>query len=383
MKVKISGADYTKFGELWEKSPRTLILEAVKKATEEAKIDISAIEAVYVGNMLSGILGGQEQMGAFITTVLKIKIPALKIEGACASGGLAIHNGVNAILSGQYKKILVVGVEKMTDYKPEEITLGLMGAGADEERQAGATFPGLYALMARAYMEKYRIKEADLAEPAVKNHYHGSLNEKAHFQNRITVEQVLKSSYIARPLKLLDCSPVSDGAAAVILTGVDSSIKLRKGVFIEASETATDTLGLSGRTTLTELPAVQQAQKKAYKKAGILPNDIKVAEVHDCFTIAEIMAMEDLGFCQKGEGANFIKSKATTLGGRGPIINTSGGLKACGHPIGATGVKQIAEIFHQLSNVCGERQVKNAKIGLTHNVGGSGATAVINILKKY
>lgn len=385
MKVQVLGGYYTKFGELWERSPRDLVWEAVSAALKEANLDLKQIEAVFVGNMLSGILGGQEHLGAFVTNALQIKVPAFKIEGACASGGLAVHNGVNAILAEQYKKVLVVGMEKMTDYKPEEITLGLMGAGSDEERQAGATFPGLYALMARAYLEKYGVTEEDLAEVAVKNHFHGSLNEKAQFRNLITIEQVMRSSYIARPLKLLDCSPVSDGVAALILevTSNKAQATSKNKVIIEASEVATDSLGLSGRESLIEIKATQEASKKAYEKARIEPKEINVAEVHDCFTIAEVLAMEDLGFCKIGESAKQISLGMTRLGGKSVTVNTSGGLKACGHPVGATGVKQIVEIFHQLKGVCGKRQVKGAKLGLTHNIGGSGATAVVHILKKY
>lgn len=380
MSVQVLGGYYTKFGELWEKSPRDLVWEAVNGTLKEANLDIKQIEAIYVGNMLSGILGGQEHLGAFVASALQIKVPAFKIEGACASGGLAVHNAYNSILSEQYKKVLIVGMEKMTDYKPDEITLSLMGAGSDEERQAGATFPGLYALMARVYMEKYGVAEEDLAAVAVKNHFHGSLNEKAHFRNLITIDQVMKSSYIARPLKLLDCSPVSDGVAALLL-GTANAKRQTANVIIEASEVATDSLGLSGRENLTEIKATQDASKKAFKKAGLLPKEIDVCEVHDCFTIAEILAMEDLGFAKKGYAKQTIKGNR--LGGKGPIINTSGGLKACGHPVGATGVKQLVEVFHQLKGACGARQVKGARVGLTHNVGGSGATAVVHILKRY
>ena len=271
-----------------------------------------------------------------------------------------------------------MGIEKMTDSSQDEVITGLMAAGSDEERQAGATFPGIYALMAQAYMEKYNVSEAQLASVSVKNHYHGSLNDKAQFRKPITISDVMKSGSIADPLKLLDCSPISDGASAVVISSVANK---QKQVYITASEVATDTLSLHDRKSFTSLSSVVTASQKAYKKAGITAKDVDVAEIHDCFSIAEAIAVEDLGFSKKGEGAKDISKGKMTLG-RGKIItNPSGGLKACGHPVGATGVKQVVEITQQLRGEVGLRQVKNAKIGLTHNVGGSGAIAVIHILQ--
>lgn len=376
MKVGILAGSVSKFGELWDVSPRDLVKQVVSEALSETKLKIGEIEAVYVGNMLSSSLGGQDHLGAFFSEVLGLNVPAMKVEGACASGGLAVHAGVLSVISGLYKNVLVVGIEKMTDHKPEEAAKALMGAGSDEEREAGATFPGLYAMMARAYMKKYGVTEEDLAHIAVKNHYHASLNSHAQFRFPVTIEQVMKSSVVASPLKLLDCSPITDGAAAVIL----SKIKNRT-VNIVASTVATDSLGVAEREDLTTLAAADKAVKIAYQMAGVGPKDIDVAEVHDCFTIAEIIAMDDLGFFPRGKSAQFIRRKKTTLGYGHPVVNTSGGLKAAGHPVGATGVKQIVEIYRQLKGVAGKKQVKNAKTGLTHNVGGSGATAVIHILK--
>ncbi|MBI5452357.1 thiolase domain-containing protein [Candidatus Gottesmanbacteria bacterium] len=378
-KVFILGASTTKFGELWSRSPRDLAKECVFQALEESGLELSDVEAIYVGNMLSGSLGGQDHLGAFFAEELGISVPAMKIEGACASGGLAMHAGFTAITSGLYKNVLVVGVEKMTDYKPEEVAKALMGAGADSEREAGATFPSLYAMIARSHMEKYGTTEKDMAEVAVKNHYHASLNSHAQFPHPITLEQVLKSSTVSSPLKLLDCSPITDGAAAVVLSQ-ESGVRSQESVNIIASAVATDTLGLAERKDLTTLKSAVDAAKKAYQMAKVAAQDIDVAEVHDCFTIAEIIAMEDLGFFPKGKAASAIREGKTRLGGR-PVVNTSGGLKACGHPVGATGVKQIVEIYRQLRGIAGKKQVKGAKLGLTHNVGGSGATAVIHILK--
>ena len=384
MKVAVLGAQTTKFGELWNNSPRALLKEAVSGALEESGLKISDMDAIFVGNMLSGILGGQEHLGALVSEELGVSIPSFKIEGACASGGLAMHQAVLSIISSYYEKVLVVGIEKMTDHKPEETTSALMGAGSDEERAAGATFPSLYALIARAHMEKYGTTEEQMAAVAVKNHYHASLNGKAQFTFPITIEQVLNSPCIAAPLKLLDCSPVSDGAAAVILSAESFALRNKKQnvkpVWITASQVATDSLGLAQRESLTSLKAVVSSSQKAYKQAGVKPVEINVAEVHDCFSIAEIIAMEDLGFFPKGQAAKNIFAGKTKLGEK-LVINTSGGLKASGHPVGATGVKQIVEITHQLQGKAGRKQVGGAKIGLTHNVGGSGATAVIHILR--
>jgi acetyl-CoA C-acetyltransferase len=377
MKVYITGAATTKFGELWATSPRRLAGEAVGGALKDAGIGIRRVDALFVGNMLSGMLGGQEHLGAFFAEELGITAPAFKIEGACASGGLALHNAVNSVLSGQYDTVVVLGVEKMTDHKPEDVAIALMGAGSEEERVSGVTFPGLYAILARAHMREYGTTREQLAAVAVKNHYHASLNPNAQFHTTVTIEQVVRSSRIADPLRLLDCSPISDGAAALVIT----SKKL--GVQILASSVATDTLGLAQRKSLTELKATQEAVKKAYTLAGVKPKDIDVAEVHDCFTIAEILAMEDLGFFAKGKAAGAIAAGETKLGASGHlVVNPSGGLKGCGHPVGATGVKQIVELVDQLRGRAGARQIKGAKIGLAHNVGGSGATAVVHILKK-
>jgi len=378
MNVNILGAATTKFGELWHLSPRDLVRTAVSEVLSSSGLKAADLEAVFVGNMLSSSLGGQDHLGALFAEELGIKGAAMKVEGACASGGLAIHAGVLAILGGLYETVLVVGVEKMTDHKPEEVAKMLMGAGSDPEREAGATFPGLYALIARAHMEKYGTSEEQMAYVAVKNHFHASLNSHAQFTCPVTLEKVVKSPVVASPLKLLDCSPITDGAAAVILSAKG---KGGKKVSIVASAVATDTLGLAERKDLTTLKATVAAAKKAYEMADVTPGDIDVAEVHDCFTIAEIIAMEDLGFFEKGKAAQAIWEGKTRLGSGHPVVNTSGGLKASGHPVGATGVKQIVEIYNQLKGTAGKKQVEGAKIGLAHNVGGSGATAVVHILK--
>ena len=378
MRVNVLGVSTTEFGELWKVSPRELARAAMQGALKDAGKKPSEIDGLFVGNMLAGILGNQTNIGSLFAEELGVNVPATRVEAACASGGLALHNAINGILAGAHKTVLVLGIEKMTDSSQDEVITGLMAAGSDEERQAGATFPGIYALMAQAYMEKYNVSEAQLASVSVKNHYHGSLNDKAQFRKPITISDVMKSGSIADPLKLLDCSPISDGASAVVISSVANK---QKQVYITASEVATDTLSLHDRKSFTSLSSVVTASQKAYKKAGITAKDVDVAEIHDCFSIAEAIAVEDLGFSKKGEGAKDISKGKMTLG-RGKIItNPSGGLKACGHPVGATGVKQVVEITQQLRGEVGLRQVKNAKIGLTHNVGGSGAIAVIHILQ--
>lgn len=381
MKINILGTATTKFGELWDSSPRELAREAMSNALGASGLKPSQIDALFVGNMLSGILGNQTNLASLIAEELGTpQIPAFRIEGACASGGLALHNAINSLNSGKYKTVLVLGLEKMTDHSQDEITSALSAAGSDEERMAGLTFPGIYALMAKAYMQEYGVDEETLAAVSVKNHYHGSFNSKAQFQSVITVSDVMKSPKVADPLKLLDCSPVSDGAAAVVITS-DISLKVKKEVSIIASEVATDTLALYTRKSFTSLSAVVGASQKAYLAAKLKPSQIDVAEIHDCFSISEAIAVEDLGFASRGEGAKDIASGRMTLFKGKIITNPSGGLKACGHPVGATGIKQIVEIAEQLRGEAGKRQVKGAKIGLTHNVGGSGAVAAIHILE--
>ncbi|MEA3354939.1 MAG: thiolase domain-containing protein [Patescibacteria group bacterium] len=371
--IVVSGGYQTKFGELWDKSLKDLIIEAGEGAIKDAKVKKSKIDLVIVGNKLAGKIGGQEHLGSLAIDCLGIRVPGIRVEAACSSGGLAIHQAVLAIKAKQVETVLVIGVEKMTDKGNGEIAEALMGAASEEERRVGLSFVGLYALMARVYMEKFGVTKKDLAKVAVKNHKNALKNNKAHFQKEIDINMVLKASMVAEPLGLFDCSPISDGAAGVVIS------KGSKGVEIVASEIASDSLGLSRRKSLIELEATQVAVKKAYLTSRInprlnrgRPDMVDLAEVHDCFTIGEILALEDLGLAKKGEGYKGVKIP----------INTSGGLKACGHPVGATGVKQIVEIYKQLNGKAGKRQVKNAKIGLTHNVGGTGGTAVVHILRR-
>ncbi len=377
MKIYIKGTGLTRFGELWDKTLEDLISESSEKALAEAGLSPDKIDAVFIGNMLYGKISGQDHLGALATSILKINAPAFRLEGACASGGLAVQSALYALMSGQFKNVLVIGAEKMTDVSTSQISAALMGAGSEMERQAGLTFPALYALMAKAHMQKYGTTKEHMAAVSVKNHYHASLNPNAQFPYQIDLKRALSSPVISDPFTIFDSSPITDGAGALIL----STEGKKNDVYIAASESATDTLDLSGRSSLTEIKATSIAAQKAYAEADIKPSDIDVLEVHDCFTIAEILALEDLGICKKGDAGNFIAQGNTKLGGKIPV-NTSGGLKACGHPVGATGVKQIIEVSQQLKGNLGNRQVEKARVGLTQNVGGTGATVVIHILKK-
>lgn len=383
MEVKILGIGMTKFGELWSKSLVDLAEEAAVKAVKDAHLQLAALDAIFVGNMLSGVVTGQEHLGALIAERLNLKIPAMRIEGACASGAMAVYQGIQGIASGRFKRVLIIGVEKMTDLSSAEVNQALMGASAeDEEGVNGLTFASLYALMAKAYMEKYGLKEKDLAAVAVKNHYHASLNPLAQFPFKVTLKQVLESPMIADPLKVLDCSPITDGAAALVLSRRQLTVDGGQiPVSIIGNSLVSDTLSLSARKDLIEQVATKKAVAEALKMAGIKLEEIDLAEVHDCFTIAEIISLESLGFFKKGTAAKATARGETRLDGSLPV-NTSGGLKACGHPVGATGVKQIIELVLQLRGQAGKRQVKKAKIGLAQNLGGSGSTAVVHILKR-
>lgn len=383
MKVAIIGIGSTNFGEHWEQNLRQLAIEAGTKAILDANVRGRDLDAIYLGNMSAGRFIGQEHVAAMISGELGLSIPAVRVEGACASGGLALRQGLFSILSGQHDVVLVGGAEKMTDLTTHAVTSSLMGA-ADQEWESyyGVTFPSLYAMMARRHMHEFGTTREQIAKVAVKNHHNGTLNPVSQFKKEITVEQVIKSPMVADPLTLFDCSPITDGAAALILCKAELAKKyVDDPIYIVGSGQASDTLALHDRRSITTMDATVKAAQAAYKQAGITSKDIDFAEVHDCFTIAEIVATEDLGFCKKGEGGKLLDEKATEIGGRIPV-NTSGGLKAVGHPVGATGVKQAIEMVLQLRGKAGKRQVNDAKIGLTHNVGGSGATAVVHLFSR-
>ncbi len=384
-KVAVIGAGMSKFGEQWEMSIGELIAEAGIKAIESAGISGKDIQAIYGGSMSAGRFSNQEHVAALIADQMGLNpIPSIRVEAACASGGVAFRQAYISVASGLHDLVVVGGVEKMTDVSIEEAT-SILGAASDYEWEVfhGATFPGIYAMMARRHMHEFGTTEEQLASVAVKNHFNGSMNPIAQYQNKITIDDVMKSSVVASPLKLLDCSPITDGAGAVIICSEDYAKRMnaQSPVWVAASAQASDTLALHDRKSLVEINSTKVAAAEAFKQAGITHKDVNLAEVHDCFTIAEIIAIEDLGFFKKGEAARATFNGETALNSK-LSVNTSGGLKACGHPVGATGVKQVAEIFYQLRGEAGKRQVYNANIGLTHNVGGSGATCVIHIFSK-
>ncbi|MEM4554418.1 MAG: thiolase domain-containing protein [Candidatus Anstonellaceae archaeon] len=383
-RVAIVGVGMSKFGEEWTRGFRDMIIEAGVRAVEDANLHGEEIDALYIGTMAPGSLVGQEHVGALVADFMGLTpIPSTRVEAACASGGVALRTGYLAVASGMHDCVVVGGVEKMTDTPGNEVASALGGAGDQEwELFMGATFPAIYALMARRHMHQYGTTEEQMASVAVKNHANAAKNKYAHFQNEITVETVMKSKYIASPLKLFDCSPITDGAAAAILMPLEKAKRYcEQPIEIVASAQASDVLALHSRENMTELKSTKIAAKKAYQQAGLSPKDIDVVEVHDCFTIAEIMAIEDLGFFPKGEGGKASEEGKTALNAE-ISVNTSGGLKGCGHPVGATGVKQAVEIVWQLRGKAEGRQVKDCEIGMTHNVGGSGATAVVHIFRK-
>ena len=376
--VAIIGCGMTKFGELWDRSIRDIFVEASLKAIADAGVD--HIDSMWVGNMTAGLFVGQEHIGALMADYLGVApIPTVRVESACASGGMALRAGFIEVASGMSDIVLVGGVEKMWD--GADVTYALSTA-CDQEYEVyhGVTFPGLYAMIARAHMHRYGTTREQLAQVAVKNHKNGALNPNAQFQREIKVEAVLNSTMVADPLTLLDCSPVTDGAAAVILCPLAAAKRYADvPVRILASAAATDSLALHQRGDITSLRAVKVSAENAFKQANLGPERIDLAEVHDCFTIAEICVIEELGFVENGKGGEFTEKGYTALDGKIPI-NPSGGLKAKGHPVGATGVAQVVEVVEQLRGQAGKRQVKGAKVGLTQNMGGSGASSAVHIL---
>lgn len=383
--VAIVGVGATAFGEHWDKGLKELVSEAGFAAAGDAGIRGKEIEFILVGNMSGGMFVGQEHVAALVADFVGLNpTPIVRVEAACASGAVALRQGYLAVASGMYDLVAVGGVEKMTDVQSGWAVSVLAGAMDTEwEAYFGATFPGIYALMAQRYMYEYGLTREQLAKVAVKNHYHASFNPLAHFRNRITVEDVLNSPLVADPLRLFDCCPISDGAACVLLTSADKARKYTDTpIIIEACAQTSGTLALFERRDICTIDATVEAARQAFKSAGIVHKDIDVVEVHDCFTIGEILALEDLGFCVKGEAGKMYDDGQTYVGGALPV-NTDGGLKASGHPVGATGIKQVVELVKQLRGEAEEgRQVSGAEIGLAHNVGGSGATAVVTILRR-
>ena len=383
--VAVIGAGITAFGERWDTSFRDLCTEAGVAALEDANVAGEQIDAMFVGSMSAGRFIGQEHVGALVADYVglggELHVPATRVEAACASGGLAFRQAVAAVASGMSDVVVAAGVEKMTDVS--DATDVLAGAADREwESFAGATFPGLYAMIACDYMNKYGLTREQLAQVAVKNHYHGARNPYAQFRSEITQSTVIKSTLVASPLRLFDCSPVSDGAAVVIVCPMDRAKEFTDTpIKVLASAQAGDTIALHDRPDFSTLGATVAAGNAAFKQAKLERKDIDFVEVHDCFTIAELCAIEDLGFVPKGTAGKFTEEGETQIGGKLPV-NTSGGLKACGHPVGATGIKQVWEVVQQLRGEAGKRQVDGAEIGMTQNVGGTGATVVSHIFRR-
>jgi len=383
-KVAVIGVGMTRFGELWNSSLRSLTIEAGIKALSDAGVPGERVDALYTGCMSGDMFVKQGHIASLIADYGGLlPVPSTRVESACASGGLALRQGLMAIASGFANIVVVGGVEKMTDALGSQTT-GYLASAADQEWESfnGATFPSLYALMARRHMYEYGTTEEQLSLIAVKNHHNGSLNPNAHFQFEVSLERVMNSTLVADPLRLFHCSPVSDGAACVVLASEEKAKEISDDpIWIIGSGQASGAIGIYDRDDICTIDATVNAGKSAYKMAGVTPKDIDFAEVHDCFTIAEIIDIEDLGFFKKGEGGKAVEEGITSLDGELPI-NSSGGLKAKGHPVGATGVAQVVEAVTQLRGKAGKRQIKDAEIGLTQNIGGSGGTAVVHIFSR-
>ena len=380
-KVCVLGAGSTKYGKL-DDSISDITLQASVGAIESAGIESKDIKSGYISNVF-GVADKQVHLGPVVMSNLGISDrPSLSIESACGSGSVSFREAYANVAAGFYDVVLVTGVEKVT-HTGTEWTTTYFSYCSDffYEGQAGASFPGLFASMARAYIHEFKATEEDFAQVAVKNHDNGLLNPKAHLRKKITIDDVMNSAVVASPLKLYDCCPFSDGASAVILCN-EKFAKDHGADYIEVlgSGRGGSPAALQGREHLTTIPSTRIAADAAFKMAGITPKDIDFAEVHDCFTIAEVVDTEDLGFFEKGKGVEAVREGQTKLNGE-ISINPSGGLKSKGHPIGATGVGQVVEVFDQLTGKAGERTVKNAKIGLTQNFGATGASCAVHIFQ--
>ncbi|MCL6450904.1 MAG: thiolase domain-containing protein [Acetobacteraceae bacterium] len=385
--VAIVGAGQTRFGDFPDRGVKELFAEAYQEtlASVDRGMDPADIQAAYIGCLSAG--GGFQlgQLAPLLTSYVGLPdIPSLRVENACASGGYALVAAICAVASGRYDLVLAAGVEKMRDASANRARYWLGVSGDTEyERLAGLTFAGIYATMARRYMEEYALKREHLALVAVKNHAHGAQNPKAQFQRQVDVDTVLRGPEVASPLGVWDCCSTTDGAACVLVASARVARSFTdRPVYVMGWGAASDHLAIHDRARITSLRATVSACRQAYQQAGVGPQDLDLAEVHDCFTIAEIMAYSDLGLCEEGRNAALLESGATRLGGSIPV-NVSGGLKAKGHPLGATGIGMACEIFWQLRGQAElpSRQVKDAQIALSHNVGGSGGSAVVVVYR--
>ena len=381
--VCVVGVGMSKWGEVWRTSLRQLFADAAQEAIQNSGVD--HIDSIYVGCMSSGLFVQQEHLGSLMADYMGMPgVPAMRVESACASGGMSFRAAFMEVASGASDIVLAGGVEKMTDCSGDQATAALATA-ADQEYEVfnGATFPGLYAMMANAHMEKYGTTRQMLTAVSVKNHHNGSMNPVAQYPFKVKPETVESSVMVADPLRILDCSPITDGAAAVIVCSEEVAKKTGKPyVKILGSGSATDTIQLAQRPDITTIKAATLACDRALKMAGKKITDIQFTEVHDCFTIAEIVVLESIGIYEPGKAGPAILAGETALDGKFPV-NSSGGLKSKGHPVGATGIAQIVEVYKQLTGQAeGGRQIKgDLKLGMAQNMGGSGGSSVVHILE--
>jgi acetyl-CoA C-acetyltransferase len=378
-KVAILGIGQTKVDEHWNKSLRELGGDAAFLAMQDAGMD--TVDALYVGNMLSSMVSGQNQLGTFFSDWIGLwKQEAVKIEAACGSGAAAFRSALMAVASGDIDSALVVGVEKMTDKAGRDVTAALAtAADADYEVEQGVSFVGLNALVMRRYMHEFGWKHEDFAPFSINAHANAMHNPHARLHEKVTVEKFERSSMVATPINLLDASPVGDGAAAAIIVPAEKVIRERR-ITIAASAAATDSIAIHSRRDPLFLQAAYTSSRRAYEMAGVKPEDIDLFELHDAFTIMAALSLEASGFAERGQGVRLGLENVISPQGRLPLC-TRGGLKARGHPVGATGMYQIVEVVQQLRGECGKTQVDGAKIGMAQNIGGSGATILTHILR--
>lgn len=372
----ISGIGRTRFGALSESLPELLYV-AMYNTLKDSNLDISDIDAIFVSNFLGGPLNGQLHLNSLVSSFLPdMNIPILRIETACASSGSAINQAINSLQ--KYENVMILGAEKMTsDNVMGPIESIAMASDRYNDQVNGLIFPASYALIAQQYMQQYGVNHDVLGLVSFTNHQHANLNPLAHFYNKqITMEKIRNSPMVSSPLNLFDCSPISDGGAGVILSRYKEE---DRDVKILSSQLASDSISITHRKDLTSFKATKIAAEKAYKESKTAPHEIDIFEVHDCFTISELIALEDLGLCHPGQAAELINNGHISRDGKQPV-NTDGGLKANGHPIGATGLAQIFELVTQIRGEAGERQIHDVKKGLAHNIGGIGGTASITIL---
>lgn len=378
----IIGIGQTKIDEHWDKSLREIGGEAAFAALQDAGME--KVDALYVGNMLSPMIDAQNQLGSYFSDWIGLwKQESVKVEAACASGAAALRSALMAVASGDTDSALVLGVEKMTDKTGHDVTSALAtAADADYEVEQGISFVGINALIMRRYMHEYGWKHEDFASFSINAHTNAMHNPYARLHEKITVEMFEKSAMIATPINLLDASPIGDGAAAVIVVPAErvASVQGRPRITVEGSASATDTIAVHSRKDPLFLTAAHESAKRAYAMAGLSPEDIDVFELHDAFSIMAALSLEACGFAERGQGVRLGLEGAISPNGRVPVC-TRGGLKARGHPVGATGIYQVVEIVQQLRGECGKTQVEGAKIGMAQNIGGSGATILTHILK--